>query len=90
MPESVVDVGKPVEVHHDQGQRLVGALGSQDSLVEAIPEQRAVREACEGIVVALVGQFILGGLSADDLRYVTLGNSCRRTCSRARLSGLVT
>ena len=51
---SIVDFLEAVEVHGDQRERLLLAPADQDRLLQAVVEQRAVRQAGEVVVHRLV------------------------------------
>ena len=47
--EAVVDELELVDVEEEHGDLAVGALGSRERVIEAIDEERAVRQSREGI-----------------------------------------
>jgi hypothetical protein len=49
VPADVVDVLEAVEIDGDERERLAGAAGAPECLLDAVVEQRAVRKAGEGI-----------------------------------------
>ena len=59
VPEGVVDLLEPVEVHHQQGQRMVFALAGQDGLPQTVEHQRSVGKIRQAVVE---GQMLEGDL----------------------------
>ncbi len=50
MPEGVVDLLEPVQVHHQQGQRMVLALAGQNGLPQPVEHQGAVGKVRQAVV----------------------------------------
>jgi hypothetical protein len=52
--ERVIDLLESVQIHHQERTRLVAALGGRERLKQVLAEERAIRQAGEGVMQRLM------------------------------------
>ena len=68
--EAVVDVLEVVEVEEQHRHRPLVAAAPDERVLDAVAEQRAVRQPGERVVEGLVLEFVLEGLALGDVAHV--------------------
>ena len=73
MAERVVDLLEAIEIDQQDRQALVVAMRAQDRLLQAIEEQRAIRQVGQRIVIGEIGDALVGEVAlAPDRRFAQL------------------
>ncbi len=69
MTESVVHGLEVVDVHEQDGDRIRSTFGLTQSEVEAVEEQRPIREPGQRVVQSLIGEVGFGLLAVGDVQH---------------------